>query len=95
MELGLGSMPRLLQTETVVSVCPNPSISLMPVALYQLLKTSGLRASPAIQQYLREERSCCSSPALMNILNMVGGQQRVVILCFSTMWRISWGSNLS
>ena len=66
-----------------------------PVASYHVLKVSGLSASPAMQQFFRVDRSCPSSPAFRYSLNMVGGQQNVVIPCFSIMSMISWGSNLS
>ena len=86
MEPGLGVMPLRVPTMTEDSVCPKASISLRPVALYQVLKVSGLSGSPAMQQFFSEEMSWPSMPALRYSLNMVGGQQNVLILCFSIMF---------
>ena len=79
MEPGLGTIPFRFAMVSVVSVCPKPSMSIMPVACFQLLNTSGLSASPAMQQYFSDDRSWPSSPALMKNLNMVGGQHSVVM----------------
>ena len=57
MEPGLGSIQGKVAMVRVVSVCPKPSISLMPVNLRKVSYTAGFSASPAIVQYCREERS--------------------------------------
>ena len=95
MDPGLGVIPLRVPTMTEDSVCPKASMSLRPVALYHVLNVSGLRGSPAMQQFFSEDRSWPSIPAFRYSLNIVGGQQNVVILCFSIMFMMWWGSNLS
>ena len=63
MDPGLGTIPLIVPTMTDDSVCPNASMSFSPVASYHLLYVSGLRASPAMQQFFRDERSYPSTPA--------------------------------
>ena len=78
-----------------VSVCPKASMSFRPVSSSHIWYVLGLSASPAMPVCFSEERSCPSTPAFRNILNMVGGLQRVVTRCSSTLSIMSDGSNFS
>ena len=60
---------------TVVSVCPNPSISLMPVNFLKVSNTAGFNASPAMVQYSRLDRSYFVRSSWMRNRKMVGGAQ--------------------
>ena len=87
-EPGLGSIPIRFPTVRVVSVCPKPSISFSPVRFLNVLKTSGLRASPAMVACSIDDRSYFERSSLMKNLYIVGGAQKVVILYFLNMGRI-------
>ena len=54
---GFGSIQGMVATVRVVSVCPKPSINLMPVSFLKVSNTAGFKASPAMVQYSRLDRS--------------------------------------
>ena len=54
---GFGSIHGIVAMVRVVSVCPKPSISLIPVSFLNVSNTAGFNASPAMVQYLSEDKS--------------------------------------
>ena len=54
---GLGSIHGKVASVSVVSVCPKPSISRMPVNRWNVSYTAPFSASPAVVQYSSDERS--------------------------------------
>lgn len=54
---GFGSIQGMVAMVRVVSVCPKPSISLIPVSFLKVSNTAGFNASPAMVQYFSEDKS--------------------------------------
>ena len=71
-----------MATVNVVSVWPKPSMSFIPVSLYHCSNTLGFRASPAMVQYLSDDRSNLLMSSLIRNRNTVGGAQNEVMPYF-------------
>ncbi len=89
------ALPLKLPIITVDSDWPKPSIIEIPVAFLNWLNTSGFSASPAMEACLMEDRSNLERSSRIKNRYMVGGAQKVVMLYFLNMGRMSPGSNFS
>ena len=84
-----------LPMDKTVSVWPNASRMRRPVAFSNWVKTSGLRASPAVAACLIVERSNLERSSLMKNRYIVGGAQKVVMLYCLNIGRMSSAENRS
>lgn len=58
---GFGSIQGMVAMVRVVSVCPKPSISLIPVSFLKVSNTAGFNASPAVVGSDKDEHGCIAS----------------------------------
>ena len=67
----------------------------MPVSAYHSSNTLGLSASPAMVQYLSDDRSYLPTSSFIMKRKTVGGAQKDVMRYFSIIFSMSAGLNFS
>ena len=92
---GLGLIQMKLPTMTGDSDWPNPSLSSSPVSSLNLLKTSGLSASPAMAQRFTLDQSYLERSSWIMKRKTVGGAQKVVTRYLAITFITSAAWNLS